>query len=168
MIPAIIAQPMDRAAFEPFGTIVDYPELAGERRFFSQWLGSDAPAGAPVLHTNAVGVSTLPLQIAQVERHPNAAQVFLPLDAAQYLVTVMPSRPDGSPDHQAALSFIVPGTLGTIYRRGVWHAGITARGRNANFAVLRWRGTPEDDVFAAIPSFTVSAAVTSRPVETAQ
>jgi len=167
----IAAEPMDRDAFEPFGAFVDHPATIGERRFFSDWLGSDAMAAAPVLHTNAVAASALPVTINKVERHPNAAQIFLPLDVSRYLVTVMPSRADGGPDQQGARSFVVPGTIGTVYRRGVWHVGMTALDRRAHFAVLMWRGTSDDDVFADVPVLVVTSGADVAPagsMETAE
>ena len=170
----LVAAPMDRIAFEPYGAFVDHPSTIGDRRLFSQWLGSDAAAAAPVLHTNAVAASAFPVTIDKVERHPSAAQIFIPLDVSRYLVTVMPSRPDGTPDHAEACSFLVPGTVGTIYRRGVWHVGMTALDREAHFAVLMWRGTAEDDVFMTIPRLTVTSgadaamAAPSSPMEIVQ
>lgn len=150
----VVARPPDAAAFTPFGTFVDRPADAGTRQMYSPWL-APVPGLAPQFHTNHVRLSATPVAINRVERHPHAAQVFLPLDVARYLVTVLPSDASGQPDVSGALAFVVPGTLGVVYRPGVWHAGIVALDVDASFAVLMWRGAPDDDVFADVSSFAV-------------
>jgi len=150
----------DAAAFAPFGAFIDVPAQVGDRRLYSEWLAPVAGL-APQFHTNRVAASVLPLAIDRVERHPHAAQVFLPLDATRYVVTVMAADAAGEPDPATARAFLLPPTLGVVYRAGVWHASITALDRVASFAVLMWRGHAEDDVFAAIPPVVVSAPATA-------
>jgi ureidoglycolate lyase len=94
--------------------------------------------------------------LGQIERHPDAAQAFLPLDVARYLVTVMPSRPGRRPDPTRARAFAVPGTLGVIYRAGAWHAAVTVLDRDGAFSVLQYRGGPRDDEVVPIPPLTVT------------
>jgi ureidoglycolate lyase len=158
----IDARPPDAAAFAPFGEFIDRPADAGTRQMYSHWL-APVPGLRPQLHTNLVGAAALPLQVTRVERHPHAAQTFLPLRGARYLVTVMPSAPDGRPDVARAEAFVVPSTLGVAYRPGVWHTGIVALDTDASFAVLMWRGAVDDDVFVDVPTFSVAAA--SAPIE---
>lgn len=146
----------DAGRFAPFGTFVEAPAGVGVRQMYSEWL-APVPGLAPQFHTNRVAASTLPLSIDRVERHPHAAQAFLPLDVSRYIVTVMTADAAGAPDPASALSFLLPPTLGVVYRAGVWHAGITVLDREASFAVLMWRGAPDDDVFAAIPPVRVAA-----------
>ena len=150
----VVARPADGGAFEPFGAFVDRPAEAGARRLYSSWLAPVAGL-APQFHTNRVGPSALPLTLGRVECHPHASQVFLPLDVSRYLVTVMPPDAAGRPDVAQARAFVVPGTLGVAYRPGVWHAGIVALDAEASFAVLMWRGAPDDDVFAEVTPFAV-------------
>lgn len=148
----------DAALFAPFGSFIDVPAHVGERRMYNEWLG---PVGrlTPQFHTNRVAVSALPLRIDRVERHPHAAQVFLPLDVSRYVVTVMAADAAGAPDPASVRAFLLPPTLGVAYRAGVWHAGITALDRVASFAVLMWRGRPDDDVVATVSPIAVSAPV---------
>lgn len=108
------------------------------------------------LHVNRVAPSTLPITVQRVERHPHAAQVFLPLDTGTYLVVVMPALADGGPDPSGACAWIMPPTLGIAYRPGVWHAGIVALDREASFSVLMWRGAEDDDVMAAVSPITIT------------
>ena len=144
----------DASAFAAFGSVIDMPAQVGDRRMYSEWL---APVSGLSLqfHTNRVAASPLPLTLDRMERHPHAAQAFLPLQVTRYVVTVMAAAPDGRPDPASARAFLMPGTLGVIYRTGTWHAGITALDLEASFAVLMWRGASDDDVFAAIPPVVV-------------
>ncbi|MSO52122.1 MAG: hypothetical protein CK533_03890 [Acidobacterium sp.] len=146
----------DVALFAPFGEFIDVPAQVGLRRMYSQWL---APVAGLALqfHTNRVAASTLPLRVDRVERHPHAAQLFLPLVASQYVVTVMAADAAGAPDPASAHAFLLPPTIGVVYRTGVWHAGMTALDTEGSFAVMMWRGAADDDVFAAIPSVVVDA-----------
>lgn len=140
-------------AFLPFGTVLAAPSVIGDRKFYSEWLGAEGLA--PVLHTNAVTPVTLPCQVSLIEHHPHAAQAFIPLDVSRYIVTVAPSDASGQPVLDKVESFLVPGNLGVVYRRGVWHAGASVLDRLGNFAVLMWRGAPDDDVMLAIEPITI-------------
>jgi ureidoglycolate lyase len=133
---------------------VEPPAHPGDRRLYSDWL-APVPGLALQFHMNHVAPSALPLQIAQVEAHPHAAQVFLPVDVDRYVVTVMPGG--DTPDPAGAVAVVLPGTVGIVYRPGVWHAGMTVLGRSGHFAVLMWRGAADDDRFAAIPPLTLTA-----------
>lgn len=139
----------DAAAFAPFGALIEPPQAPGDRRMFSDWITPVAGLSLQ-FHINHVAPASLPLRLDQVERHPHSAQAFVPMDVSRYLVTVMPSRADGRPDPAAALCFLMPGTLGVVYRRDAWHAGITVLDRPGAFAVLMWRGAADDDVLADV------------------
>ena len=144
----------DAAAFAPFGAFLEPPAEVGQRSMFGHWLEA-VPGRSQQCHVNRVAPSTLPIKVDQVERHPHAAQVFLPMGVSRYLVTVMPSDEAGAPDPGRALAVVVPGTLGVVYHPGTWHAGIAALDAEASFAVLMWRGGADDDVFASIPPIDV-------------
>lgn len=152
----------DAGVFAPFGTFVDVPARTGDRRLYSEWL-APVPGLLLQFHTNRVAPSPLPLVLDRVECHPHAPQVFLPLTVTRYVVTVLSSDTGGRPDPASARAFLMPPTLGVVYRAGTWHAGITVLDEEASFAVLMWRGGDDDDVFAAIPSLVVHAAVEGTP-----
>jgi ureidoglycolate lyase len=146
--------------FEPFGAVISAPEAIGGRRFYSDWLGG---AGlSPVLHVNAVAPQALPVVLTSMERHPHAAQAFVPLDVSHYLVTVAPSLVDGRPDLDRMASFVMPGHLGVIYRRGVWHAGASVFDRTGHFVVLMWRGADDDDEMLEVDPIELRASLTDR------
>lgn len=150
-----LAEP-DAAAFAPFGRFVTGPDLPGTRSFYSDSLHERDPLSAAVLHVNHVAPAALPLAVTRIERHPRAAQCFFPLDVARYAVVVMPSGDDGLPLTRQAVGFLVPGHVGVIYHRDVWHLGATVLDRAGHFVVLMWRGGPgQDDDFRTIPPLTL-------------
>jgi ureidoglycolate lyase len=156
----ISARDPDATAFAPYGAFLEAPALHGDRRLYSDWL-TPVPGLALQFHINSVPRSDLPLTLTQVERHPHAAQVFVPLDVSRFLVTVMPDR-DGTPDPAGTLTMILPGTVGVIYRPGAWHMGVTVLDRDGRFAVLMWRGAADDDVFTTIPPLTITAPLPAQ------
>ncbi|SHI66500.1 ureidoglycolate lyase [Wenxinia saemankumensis] len=154
---AVRLLPPDPAAFAPYGEFVEPPSGEDRRRFYSAHFDPPPGQSAPVLHTNRVPAASLPLVCDLVERHPHAAQVFLPLDVARYAVLVMPADEDGAPVPSRACGFLVPGTRGVVYRPGTWHMGATALDRDGHFAVLMWRGGPRaDDEFRPVPPITLT------------
>ncbi len=144
-------------SFAPFGEVIRQPAEAGERRFFSEFLGSENPACRPVFHTNLVKPASLPHRVNRLEQHPHANQAFVPLDVSRYLVVVAPSNNEGQPLLDGMEAFLVPGHLGVIYRAGVWHAGASVLDRSGSFAVLMWRGAEDDDVFLDVPATSLIA-----------
>ncbi|MEM7444681.1 MAG: ureidoglycolate lyase [Pseudomonadota bacterium] len=149
-------RPPDNAEFAPFGRLVEPPEMAGKRAFFSENLQERPGTSSPVLHVNKVEPSTLPLQVSGVERHAYASQCFFPLDVQGYITLVMPSDANGMPKPEESIAFLMPGTRGVIYHPGVWHMGATVLERAGNFVVLMWRGGPQqDDEFHSIPTLTL-------------
>jgi ureidoglycolate lyase len=160
MGPIEIAESCSAAEFAPFGSLIDRPAEAGQRQFHSDWLGGEGLS--PVLHVNNVPRATLPMTLSRLERHPHAAQCFVPLDVSRYLVSVAPSLPDGSADLAGMKSFLMPGTVGVIYAPGVWHAGASVLDRAGAFVVLMWRGANDDDIFADIEPIQIISRGSSR------
>ncbi len=153
-------QQPDPKAFAPFGRLVQPPEEPGARRYFSDTLHERHPSSAPVLHVNHVLPQVLPIQVDTIERHPFAAQCFMPLDVSRYVVMVMPSDADGQPCPDQALALLLPGTTGVIFHRGIWHMGATVLDRPGHFTVLMWRGgaVPDDDFRSIAPLTLVGPA----------
>lgn len=144
----------DAAAFAPFGTIIDAPHRSGDRKMFGEWL-RPVDGLALQFHINAVAHSAEPIILTLLERHPHAAQVFVPMDVSRYLVTVARARADGAPDPAGVVCMELPGTLGVIYHPGVWHSGAAVLDRTGHFAVLMYRGAPDDDEFRAIDPISI-------------
>ena len=156
----------DAAAFAPFGSFIDAATQAGQRKFFSEHLQARKPTSDPVLHVNHIKPSAFPINVIQLERHPFAAQCFIPLDVARYAVAVMPSDSNGLPIPEQTLAFLMPPTIGVIYHPGVWHLGATVLDRTGHFAVLMWRGGPgADDEFQTIDAITLTVSVILHSAE---
>lgn len=141
----LLLEPLSRDQFSPFGKVLEnngsarrnfYPEAtvsgegAGELRF---WVSHVEP------------VTGAPLSILQLERHPYAAQTFIPLKIGRWIVIVAPSRSDGFPDVSRLRAFLAAPAQGVSYRRGTWHHGTTVLDAPAQFAVLMWRRAAGDD-----------------------
>lgn len=155
--PSILLRSPDGEAFAPYGSFIGPADKPGQRKFFSEHLQARKPGSDPIFHVNHILPSSLPLEVAQLERHPFAAQCFIPLDLARYVVAVMPSDSAGNPLPDRTLAFLMPPNLGVIYHPGVWHLGATVLDRIGHFAVLMWRGgAGEDDEFRSVPPLSLT------------
>lgn len=137
----IIARPLTRAAFAPFGTIIDKaqggarPMNAGwARRFHDlaaiEVAGEDARVVIGLVEAEPYPI---PLNLSLVERHPLGAQAFVPLSAAPFLVVVCPDEA-GRPGQPQA--FITAPNQGVCYARGTWHGVLTPFGAPQEFVVI--------------------------------
>lgn len=148
----------DQELFAPFGHLVTPPDEPGRRKFYSNTLQVHPPASAPVLHVNHVVASTLPLEVSGIERHPQAAQCFFPIDVSRYAILVFASDEGGQPRLDEGLALLMPGTMGVIFKPNVWHLGATVLDRPGHFTVLMWRGgVQQDDEFKTIAPITLVA-----------
>jgi ureidoglycolate lyase len=136
---------LTESAIAPFGAMIQAPAKAGERNFYTQWLGSERAGMTPRLHVNLVPEVKLPYVINTLERHPYSAQIFIPLDVSRYVVVVAPSSADSGPDVENVRAFVVPGTVGIVYRAAVWHAGASVLDKPGSFSVMMWRNDSADD-----------------------
>ena len=85
------------------------------------------------------------VSIAALERHPHSTQTFVPIKSGRWLVVVMPTLADGTPD-TANFKAVVAGPEDAIcIGRNVWHAGLTVLDRPAEFGMIMWRADNGDD-----------------------
>lgn len=138
----VTVQTLTAEAFAPFGQVISAPHDHGRQSFAESLSHADRPA---VLSTTHLPGSSLPLRVDRLERHPNSSQSFLPLDVDRWLVMVS-TTPSPADLH----AFVVGPDTGVTIARGVWHAGLTALGRSARFAVLMWKDGSSDDEFVDI------------------
>lgn len=148
----LIARPLDRAAFAPFGNVFQHD---GSSRLIEMSGAFDASDGKlrPSLAIIRVEVALAsPVIIDQLERHPHTAQTFLPLRGGPSLVVVCETAPDGTPAVSTAQAFIAAGNQGVCYRRNVWHRRVSALEAPSEFAVFMMKCTEddEDNVFASL------------------
>lgn len=134
-------EPLDAAAFAPFGDVID---AAGAPSF--QFNGGMADRFHDLARTEVageggrVGISIgrarhydLPLTLGLVERHPLGSQAFVPLTDDPFLVVVAPDE-GGRPGRPRA--FLTAPGQGVNYLRGVWHGVLTPLGRPAPFLIV--------------------------------
>ncbi|MEO0763291.1 MAG: ureidoglycolate lyase [Pseudomonadota bacterium] len=135
------AEPLEAAAFAPFGEVIEAvgtPRVinAGRCRRYHDLArvdlaGEDARAALSIFRSEAV---TLPYRFDLVERHPLGSQAFVPLGPDPFLVIVAPEGP-GRPR-----AFLTRPGQGVNLGRGVWHGVLTPLDRPADFAVVDREG----------------------------
>lgn len=157
MIEIAICQTDPHAALGPLAEIITPPETFGDRRFFTDAIIASGSGLAPVFHTNRVAPSCLPLVVDRLERHPHAAQAFMPLDVSRYVVLVAPDTGAGAPDLGRACAVMLSGNRGILYRPGTWHMGMSVLDGPGVFAVLMWRGRTDDDVHHEIEGLRITS-----------
>lgn len=125
----IDAVPLTRAAFAPFGDVIDSAGHASGEMNDGTLARYDALARVELddAQTSAALISLArcrralhwPVAVTFVERHPLGSQAFIPLSAAPVGVVVAP--PGDAPQPHDLSAFISNGRQGINYHRGVWH-----------------------------------------------
>ncbi len=149
-------QPLDRAAFAPYGDVIDtagvLPEAIndGTTERFSDLARIDPGThGEPVIGIYVTRARALPLQIGRLERHREASQVFLPLGMQRFIVVVAPGIE--APEWDGIRAFITAPGRGVVLRRGCWHHGLVALGDGDRFAVIEGASYRKDTQEVAAP-----------------
>lgn len=137
----VTAKPLSRAAFAPFGDVIDtdwddhFPINQGKCERYHDLAKVEAEGpNARVLISIFKGTPyDFPLRLTMVERHPLGSQAFMPLSPAPFLVVVCPDGPDGPGTPHA---FVTRPGQGVSYRRDTWHAVLTPIGAPQDFLVV--------------------------------
>ncbi len=142
MTRSIIARPLTREAFAPFGDVIDkadadlrIPINAGRaRRLTPRGEAVATGAGAKVvIGLVEADACDLPLRLALVERHPFGSQAFVPLSAGSFLVVVCADE-GGVPGVPQA--FVTAPRQGVNYHPHVWHGVLAPLHRQQDFLVV--------------------------------
>lgn len=143
----LAAQPIEAAAFEPYGQVLSDPGPDNRTNYAGQLSNGRPGVDANLAVVRALPPKTLPIEVTKMERHPLSSQAFLPLDCGRYLVIVAkPQGKDGPPDLSTLRAFIAPGHAGINYNAGTWHFPLTSLDRPATFALLMYMdGGPRDE-----------------------
>lgn len=145
--PPLRIRPVTKAAFEPFGWIVETGEPGHDanngtarRHDIHAYEAADVKAGSRLV-TSIFEAKRQPpgRAITMLERHVNSIQWIVPLNGAGHIVIVGQSRRDGTPDLSTLAAFSFSAAQGVIYRRGLWHHPIMAVGADARFLVQSWQ-----------------------------
>ncbi len=137
----LVARPLTREAFTPFGDVIDsdgptrYPINGGmtERIHDLARVEATGPNARVLVSLFRAKPYAMPLSLKLVERHPFGSQAFMPLSPRPFLVVVCPDGPEGPETPQAFLT--APGQ-GVNYGRNVWHAVLTPLGEAQDFLVV--------------------------------
>jgi ureidoglycolate lyase len=149
----IRAQPLQEAAFAPFGQVLAYKPGDPARHNFAAELFSDRPAARPNLRVQRTEPISLPYVASMIERHRHSSQMFAPISGGSYLVVVFPAAPDGKPLADQGCAFVARGDQAINYKCDTWHHGFLALQTPGTFLMLRWEdGTSTDEEFLALPN----------------
>ncbi|MEM9137890.1 MAG: ureidoglycolate lyase, partial [Cyanobacteria bacterium P01_F01_bin.42] len=133
-------QPLTATAFAPFGDVIEVsgaPDkiinqgLCG--RFHDLAVLDFGPGGRAGISLFQAELRQLPLTLEMLERHPDGAQAFLPMDVHPFLVIVAPDA-GGAPGEPRA--FLTAPGQGVNYHRGTWHGVLAPLEGNGLFAVV--------------------------------
>lgn len=84
----------------------------------------------------------LPFTIQEMERHPKASQLFMPLSGRAYLVVV--AARDAQPAVKDLQAFLCSSNQGVNYAPGVWHHPLLALDKASDFLVVDRAGPGEN------------------------
>jgi ureidoglycolate lyase len=136
----LIAEPLTRAAFAPFGDVIaadesarHYPINGGTTERYHDLANVDVSAegGRALISIFRAQPRILPFAVAMLERHPLGSQAFVPLTRRPYLVVVAPAE-----EATAMRAFLVKDGIGVSYARGIWHHPLLALEEQSDFLVV--------------------------------
>ncbi len=152
MTAALRVEPLARAAFQPFGDVIEAGSAAaqfeinnGSTTRFHDLARVDVAAegGHPLVNIFRARPLPMPLTVAMMEKHPLGSQAFMPLEAAPFLVVVAPPGDAVAPADLRA--FLAAAGQGVNYAPGVWHHPVIALCRETDFLVID-RGGPGNNL----------------------
>ncbi len=133
-------EPLTRAAFAPFGDVIDAEGAAPItiNQGFAQRCDGQAridvgsEGGAVNVSLFTAQPRPAPIEIALMERHPLGSQLFAPMQAQPWLVVVC-----GDPRDAATYrAFRASGRQGVNYARNVWHHPLLVLDANSLFLIV--------------------------------
>ncbi len=139
MSQQIRIEPLNRSAFQPFGDVLDTagdPDKIINQGACGRWhdlATLDVTDGRLGLSLFKAKPRTLPHRLDMMERHPDGAQAFLPMNEEPFLVLV--AEDDDSRPARPRAFMTLPGQ-GVNYHRGIWHGVLTPLSGSGLFAVI--------------------------------
>ncbi len=136
----LVAEPLTREAFAPFGDVIapdDSKRVRINESRFDRWVDlADVDCGERVKIDimRCAEPSTLPFEIRLLERHPHGSQAFMPLTGEPFTVVVGPAGE--LPDPTALRAFSCDGTQGINMRPGTWHLPLIGFRKGQSFLVI--------------------------------
>ena len=151
-------EPLTRAAFAPFGDVIEmegahhYPINQGFAERFDNLARVDtAPEGGETIISLFRGKPrSLPIEITFVERHPLGSQAFYPLQKRDWLIVV--SSTTMSPTSKTLRAFRASGQQGINYARNVWHYPLLVLDQDSDFLIIDRKGSGNNLEEAQLPA----------------
>jgi ureidoglycolate lyase len=148
-VRAVRPEPLTAEAYAPFGDVI----AANDRwRPANQGTAKKSEHLAELLDLRGAKANVsvfrcapraLPHEVSLLEKHPASTQVFVPMNAARYLVIV--ALGGDAPDLSTLRAFEASATQGITYRPGVWHHPMVALDRETDFFCLVFEDGSETD-----------------------
>jgi ureidoglycolate lyase len=146
MIRQLTVEPLTRAAFTPYGEVI---ETAGaERRMINEGTTErfhalahgdvNAGGGTAILSIFQANRRAFPFTVRMLERHPLGSQAFHPLSDDDWLVVV--GEGADRPDPASIRCFRATGRQGVNYARGSWHHPVLVLQPVQSFLVMDREG----------------------------
>lgn len=143
-IVKLIPQPLTKAAFAPFGDVI---ELEGAKHYginqgFAERfhdlarIDTSAEGGETIISIFRGEPRPLPIVLNLMERHPISSQAFYPLQDRPWLVVV--AEDPLSPTSLCA--FRATGRQGVNYARNVWHFPLLVLDPASDFLIIDRKG----------------------------
>jgi ureidoglycolate lyase len=149
------SSPLTPDAYAPYGRVImasphgepGKPANQGTARRFDHLAAlEDLRPGRAALNVSVFRATPWPagpLAVALLEKHPASSQIFVPMNAARYLVIV--ARGGERPDLSTLSAFVASGTQGVSYHPGVWHHPLIALDHETDFACFAWEDGTDGD-----------------------
>ncbi|MDM9628940.1 ureidoglycolate lyase [Rhizobium sp. S152] len=134
-------QPLTKAAFAPFGEVIEadaatmrYINNGTTERFHALASADVVGEGARVIINLFRGQPRdFPYEVGMMERHPFGSQSFSPISGRPFLVVV--SEDEGGRPGRPQV-FLARGDQGVNYGRNVWHHPLMSLGAVSDFLVV--------------------------------
>ncbi len=160
MRDALAIEPLTKAAFAPWGEVIERDGAAiriindGTTDRLHALAGVDVAGGGgrPIISIFAGRRRPFPLAVAMLERHPLGSQSFFPLQAADWLVVVGHVEA-GSPMLRC---FRARGDQGVNYAVGAWHHPLLILVPQQDFLVVDRDGPGDNCEEVAFPARTIA------------
>ena len=141
MRQTIIAQPLTKDAFAPFGQVIE--KAGSEERLINNGkcvrhhnlakIELAGPAAEPSINIFCGQPYEMPLELKMVERHPVGSQTFIPMHQRPFLVVVCPDQ-NGVPG--TPIAFLTRPGQGINLKMGQWHGVLTPLDEPGDFVVV--------------------------------
>lgn len=149
MTTPLVPEPLTRAAFAPFGEVIetDGAEVRiinqGFAKRFHALAHAETGDGRAIVSIFRAIRRPSPIRIDMLERHPLGSQAFAPLQPHDWLVVVAEDA-GAAPDLTTLRCFRARGDQGVNYGRGVWHFPVLILTETQDFMIVDRDGPGEN------------------------